>query len=67
MYREGNMVSLQMSILIKYYGKSEMIALSRVVAQSILDIFPKEVKIQMKIKSKKKIVLNLLLLFLINR
>ncbi|MDR4329768.1 CamS family sex pheromone protein, partial [Bacillus pseudomycoides] len=36
-------------------GKSELIAFTQMIVQKILDILPKDVKVQMNIKSEQKV------------
>ena len=44
-----------MNIVIKYNGKTELMALTQLVAQGMLDKLPKDAKVQLQIKSESKI------------
>ena len=44
-----------MDIVIKYNGKTELMALTQLAAQSMLDQLPKDAKVQLQIKSENKI------------
>ena len=44
-----------MNIVIKYNGKTELMALTQMVAQSMLEKLPKDTKVQLQIKSESKI------------
>ena len=44
-----------MNIVIKYNGKTELMALTQLAAQGMLDKLPKDAKVQLQIKSESKI------------
>ncbi|WP_191664185.1 CamS family sex pheromone protein, partial [Bacillus pseudomycoides] len=47
--------TINMNVLVKFNGKSELIAFTQMIVQKILDILPKDVKVQMNIKSEQKV------------
>jgi protein involved in sex pheromone biosynthesis len=49
------MDTLNMNIVIKYNGKTELMALTQLAAQGMLDKLPKDAKVQLQIKSESKI------------
>ncbi|MFP3378204.1 CamS family sex pheromone protein [Bacillus sp. SIMBA_069] len=54
-YKKNQMDALNMNIVIKYNGKTELMALTQMAAQSMLDKLPKDAKVQLQIKSESKI------------
>ena len=54
-YKKNQMDTLNMDIVIKYNGKTELMALTQLAAQSMLDQLPKDAKVQLQIKSENKI------------
>ncbi|MED2036536.1 CamS family sex pheromone protein [Bacillus wiedmannii] len=54
-YKKNQMDTLNMNIVIKYNGKTELMALTQMAAQSMLDKLPKDAKVQLQIKSESKI------------
>ena len=44
-----------MNIVIKYNGKTELMALTQLAAQIMLEQLPKDAKVQLQIKSENKI------------
>ena len=44
-----------MNIVIKYNGKTELMALTQLAAQGMLDKLPKDAKVQLQIKSEVKL------------
>ncbi|MBZ4224909.1 CamS family sex pheromone protein [Bacillus wiedmannii] len=54
-YKKNEMDALNMNIVIKYNGKTELMALTQMAAQSMLDKLPKDAKVQLQIKSESKI------------
>ncbi|WP_075311092.1 CamS family sex pheromone protein [Bacillus wiedmannii] len=54
-YKKNEMDTLNMNIVIKYNGKTELMALTQMAAQSMLDKLPKDAKVQLQIKSESKI------------
>ncbi|KAA0744752.1 sex pheromone [Bacillus sp. AY3-1] len=54
-YKKNQMDTLNMNIVIKYNGKTELMALTQLAAQSMLEKLPKDAKVQLQIKSESKI------------
>ncbi|HDR7352015.1 Sex pheromone [Bacillus cereus] len=54
-YKKNQMDALNMNIVIKYNGKTELMALTQMAAQSMLEKLPKDAKVQLQIKSESKI------------
>lgn len=54
-YKQQQMDTLNMNIVIKYNGKTELMALTQMAAQSMLEKLPKDTKVQLQIKSESKI------------
>ncbi|PIE95080.1 CamS family sex pheromone protein [Bacillus fungorum] len=54
-YKKNQMDTLNMNIVIKYNGKTELMALTQMAAQSMLEKLPKDAKVQLQIKSENKI------------
>ncbi|PHG20420.1 sex pheromone, partial [Bacillus pseudomycoides] len=54
-YKDDHMDTVNMNVLVKFNGKSELIAFTQMIVQNILDVFPKDVKVQMNIKSEQKV------------
>ena len=54
-YKKDQMDTLNMNIVIKYNGKTELMALTQLAAQGMLDKLPKDAKVQLQIKSESKI------------
>ncbi|TKI91128.1 sex pheromone, partial [Bacillus wiedmannii] len=54
-YKKNQMDTLNMNIVIKYNGKTELMALTQMAAQSMLEKLPKDAKVQLQIKSESKI------------
>ncbi|WP_433772779.1 CamS family sex pheromone protein [Bacillus wiedmannii] len=54
-YKQNHMDNLNMDIVIKYNGKTELMALTQMAAQSMLEKLPKDAKVQLQIKSESKI------------
>ncbi|QWU47245.1 MULTISPECIES: CamS family sex pheromone protein [Bacillus] len=54
-YKQNKMDKLKMDIVVKYNGKSELMAFSQIAVQSMLEQFPKDAKVQLQIKSESKI------------
>ncbi|PEC19702.1 MULTISPECIES: CamS family sex pheromone protein [Bacillus cereus group] len=54
-YKNNQMDMLNMNIVIKYNGKTELMALTQMATQSILEKLPKDAKVQLQIKSESKI------------
>ncbi|MGX5499891.1 Protein involved in sex pheromone biosynthesis [Bacillus wiedmannii] len=54
-YKKKQMDTLNMNIVIKYNGKTELMALTQMAAQSMLEKLPKDAKVQLQIKSESKI------------
>ncbi|WP_144488056.1 CamS family sex pheromone protein [Bacillus sp. ABP14] len=54
-YKKNQMDTLNMNIVIKYNGKTELMALTQLAAQSMLEKLPKDAKVQLQIKSENKI------------
>ncbi|WP_144559543.1 CamS family sex pheromone protein [Bacillus thuringiensis] len=55
LYKQKKMDTLNMDIVIKYNGKTELMALTQMAAQSMLEKLPKDAKVQLQIKSDNKI------------
>ncbi|AJI18284.1 camS sex pheromone cAM373 family protein [Bacillus pseudomycoides] len=54
-YKDDHMDTINMNVLVKFNGKSELIAFTQMIVQKILDFLPKDVKVQMNIKSEQKV------------
>ncbi|MCP9281532.1 CamS family sex pheromone protein [Bacillus wiedmannii] len=54
-YKKNQMDTLNINIVIKYNGKTELMALTQLAAQSMLEKLPKDAKVQLQIKSESKI------------
>lgn len=54
-YKQNQMDTLNMNIVIRYNGKTELMALTQMAAQSMLEKLPKDAKVQLQIKSESKI------------
>lgn len=53
-YENGQLDHINLNVRVQFYGKSEIIALSQVVTQHMLEIFPKEVSVQINVNSEQK-------------
>lgn len=53
-YEDGQLDSVNLDIRVQFQGKSEIIALTQVVTQYVLETFPKEVKVQINVNSEQK-------------
>ncbi|MGQ0516000.1 CamS family sex pheromone protein, partial [Bacillus sp. D-CC] len=51
----NQMDTLNMDIVIKYNGKTELMGLTQLAAQNMLEQLPKDAKVQLQIKSENKI------------
>ncbi|PEJ29265.1 CamS family sex pheromone protein [Bacillus pseudomycoides] len=54
-YKDDHMDTINMNVLVKFNGKSELIAFTQMIVQKILDFLPKDIKVQMNIKSEQKV------------
>lgn len=54
-YKQNRMDKLNLDIVVKYNGKSELMGLSQIAVQSMLEQLPKDAKVQLQIKSESKI------------
>ncbi|MEN1939011.1 CamS family sex pheromone protein [Paenibacillus sp. 102] len=53
-YKDDSMDTINMNVLFKFTGKAELVAFTQMITQNILDVFPKDTKVQMTIKSEHK-------------
>ncbi|WP_369901344.1 CamS family sex pheromone protein [Bacillus manliponensis] len=53
-YENGQLDHINLNVRVQFYGKSEVIALSQVVTQHVLEIFPKEISVQVNVNSEQK-------------